>query len=69
MRCYDVHGQVHCLVEHGAVLERSDNGGTRDRTSGCQNPSLVASLLKKASKTGMRSVFPRASYLLLYADI
>uniref|UniRef100_H3CVQ8 Tetratricopeptide repeat, ankyrin repeat and coiled-coil containing 1 n=1 Tax=Tetraodon nigroviridis TaxID=99883 RepID=H3CVQ8_TETNG len=43
---------VHCLVEHGAVLERTDNGGARDRTSGCQNPALVASLLKKASKTG-----------------
>lgn len=47
-----MHGQVHCLVEHGAVLERTDNGGTRDRTGGCQNPALVASLLKKASKTG-----------------
>uniref|UniRef100_A0A674N020 Tetratricopeptide repeat, ankyrin repeat and coiled-coil containing 1 n=1 Tax=Takifugu rubripes TaxID=31033 RepID=A0A674N020_TAKRU len=43
---------VHCLVENGAVLERTDNGGARDRTSGCQNPALVASLLKKASKTG-----------------
>lgn len=50
--------QVHCLVEHGAVLERSDNGGARDRTSGCQNPALVASLLKKASKTGTSSLFP-----------
>lgn len=44
--------QVHCLVEHGAALERTDGGGTRDRTGGCQNPALVASLLKKASKTG-----------------
>uniref|UniRef100_A0A3B5KX80 Tetratricopeptide repeat, ankyrin repeat and coiled-coil containing 1a n=1 Tax=Xiphophorus couchianus TaxID=32473 RepID=A0A3B5KX80_9TELE len=44
---------VHSLVEHGAVLERSDNGGTRgsDRPAGCQNPALVASLLKKGSKT------------------
>lgn len=69
MRCYDAHGQVHCLVEHGAVLERTDTGGARDRTSGCQNPALVASLLKKASKTGMSSMFPQASYLLLHADI
>ncbi|XP_056870433.1 protein TANC1-like isoform X2 [Takifugu flavidus] len=46
---------VHCLVENGAVLERTDNGGARDRTSGCQNPALVASLLKKASKTGYRT--------------
>uniref|UniRef100_A0A8D3EDY6 Tetratricopeptide repeat, ankyrin repeat and coiled-coil containing 1a n=1 Tax=Scophthalmus maximus TaxID=52904 RepID=A0A8D3EDY6_SCOMX len=45
---------VHCLVEHGAVLERADNNGTRgpERTTGCQNPALVASLLKKGSKTG-----------------
>ncbi|XP_022623962.1 protein TANC1-like [Seriola dumerili] len=45
---------VHCLVEHGAVLERADNNSTRssDRTTGCQNPALVASLLKKGSKTG-----------------
>uniref|UniRef100_A0A3P8WG48 Tetratricopeptide repeat, ankyrin repeat and coiled-coil containing 1a n=1 Tax=Cynoglossus semilaevis TaxID=244447 RepID=A0A3P8WG48_CYNSE len=45
---------VHCLVEHGAVLERSDNNSTRgtDRKTGCQNPALVASLLKKGSKTG-----------------
>ncbi|MEQ2161520.1 hypothetical protein GOODEAATRI_010400, partial [Goodea atripinnis] len=44
---------VHSLVEHGAVLERSDNSGTRgsDRPAGCQNPALVASLLKKGSKT------------------
>lgn len=61
MRCYDVHGQVHCLVENGAVLERTDNGGARDRTSGCQNPALVASLLKKASKTGMSCMFPQKS--------
>ncbi|XP_073320788.1 protein TANC1-like [Pagrus major] len=48
---------VHCLVEHGAVLERADNNGTRgsDRTTGCQNPALVASLLKKGSKTGYRT--------------
>uniref|UniRef100_A0A4W6D094 Tetratricopeptide repeat, ankyrin repeat and coiled-coil containing 1a n=1 Tax=Lates calcarifer TaxID=8187 RepID=A0A4W6D094_LATCA len=45
---------VHCLVDHGAVLERSDNNGSRgsDRTTGCQNPALVASLLKKGSKMG-----------------
>ncbi|KAM7405947.1 hypothetical protein PAMP_000357 [Pampus punctatissimus] len=45
---------VHCLVDHGAVLERADNNGARtaDRTPGCQNPALVASLLKKGSKTG-----------------
>uniref|UniRef100_A0A8C2YZ07 Tetratricopeptide repeat, ankyrin repeat and coiled-coil containing 1a n=1 Tax=Cyclopterus lumpus TaxID=8103 RepID=A0A8C2YZ07_CYCLU len=45
---------VHCLVENGAVLERGDNNGTRgsDRTTGCQNPALVASLLKKGSKMG-----------------
>uniref|UniRef100_A0A096MAC4 Tetratricopeptide repeat, ankyrin repeat and coiled-coil containing 1a n=1 Tax=Poecilia formosa TaxID=48698 RepID=A0A096MAC4_POEFO len=44
---------VHSLVEHGAVLEGSDNGGTRgsDRPAGCQNPALVASLLKKGSRT------------------
>lgn len=53
--CYSMHDQVHCLVEHGAVLERADNNGTRgsERTSGCQNPALVASLLKKGSKTGI----------------
>ncbi|CAB1426187.1 unnamed protein product, partial [Pleuronectes platessa] len=45
---------VHCLVENGAVLERADNNSTRgsDRATGCQNPALVASLLKKGSKTG-----------------
>ncbi|KAI3376955.1 hypothetical protein L3Q82_000193 [Scortum barcoo] len=45
---------VHCLLEHGAVLERADNNGTRgsDRTTGCQNPALVASVLKKGSKMG-----------------
>uniref|UniRef100_A0A8C6LKW7 Tetratricopeptide repeat, ankyrin repeat and coiled-coil containing 1 n=1 Tax=Nothobranchius furzeri TaxID=105023 RepID=A0A8C6LKW7_NOTFU len=45
---------VHSLVEHGAVLERADNNDTRstDRAAGCQNPALVASLLKKGSKTG-----------------
>ncbi|KAG8001303.1 Protein TANC1, partial [Nibea albiflora] len=41
---------VHCLVEHGAVLERADNNRGSDRTTGCQNPALVASLLKKGSK-------------------
>ncbi|KAM9861164.1 protein TANC1-like [Aulostomus maculatus] len=48
---------VHCLLEHGAVLERVDNNGTRasDRTPGCQNPALVASLLKKGSKMGYRT--------------
>uniref|UniRef100_A0A3Q1F5U5 Tetratricopeptide repeat, ankyrin repeat and coiled-coil containing 1a n=1 Tax=Acanthochromis polyacanthus TaxID=80966 RepID=A0A3Q1F5U5_9TELE len=48
---------VHCLVDHGAVLERADNNGTRgsDRAAGCQNPALVASLLKKGSKMGYRT--------------
>ncbi|XP_028256866.1 protein TANC1-like [Parambassis ranga] len=48
---------VHCLVEHGAVLERADSNGNRgsDRVTGCQNPALVASLLKKGSKTGYRT--------------
>lgn len=58
MCCYSVHDQVHCLVEHGAVLERADNSSSRgpDRTTGCQNPALVASLLKKASKTGINTI-------------
>uniref|UniRef100_A0A672YEZ9 Tetratricopeptide repeat, ankyrin repeat and coiled-coil containing 1a n=1 Tax=Sphaeramia orbicularis TaxID=375764 RepID=A0A672YEZ9_9TELE len=45
---------VHCLVDHGAVLERAENSGNRgsERTPGCQNPALVASLLKKGSKMG-----------------
>uniref|UniRef100_A0A672INE5 Tetratricopeptide repeat, ankyrin repeat and coiled-coil containing 1a n=1 Tax=Salarias fasciatus TaxID=181472 RepID=A0A672INE5_SALFA len=45
---------VHCLVEHGAVLERAENNSSRgsDRVTGCQNPALVASLLKKGSKMG-----------------
>ncbi|XP_068597085.1 protein TANC1-like [Brachionichthys hirsutus] len=49
---------VHCLVEHGAVLERGDNSSSSrgsDRATGCQNPALVASLLKKGSKTGHRT--------------
>uniref|UniRef100_A0A1A8BZK0 Tetratricopeptide repeat, ankyrin repeat and coiled-coil containing 1 n=1 Tax=Nothobranchius kadleci TaxID=1051664 RepID=A0A1A8BZK0_NOTKA len=48
---------VHSLVEHGAVLERADNNDTRstDRAAGCQNPALVASLLKKGSKTGYKT--------------
>ncbi|XP_011488875.2 protein TANC1 isoform X2 [Oryzias latipes] len=48
---------VHILVEHGAVLERADNSGTRgsERAAGCQNPALVASLLKKGSKTSYRT--------------
>ncbi|XP_067442060.1 protein TANC1-like [Thunnus thynnus] len=48
---------VHCLVDHGAVLERADNNGSRasDRTPGCQNPALVALLLKKGSKMGYRT--------------
>ncbi|XP_041791379.1 protein TANC1-like [Chelmon rostratus] len=48
---------VHFLVEHGAVLERPDNNGTRgsDRTTGCQNPALVASVLKKGSKMAYRT--------------
>lgn len=56
--CDAVHNQVHCLVENGAVLERPDNGSTRgsDKANGCQNPALVASLLKKASKTGTKSL-------------
>lgn len=59
---YSVHDQVQCLVEHGAVLERADNSATRgsDRTAGCQNPALVASLLKKASKTGINSTITTA---------
>uniref|UniRef100_A0A8C6SP69 Tetratricopeptide repeat, ankyrin repeat and coiled-coil containing 1a n=1 Tax=Neogobius melanostomus TaxID=47308 RepID=A0A8C6SP69_9GOBI len=46
---------VHCLVDHGAVLERTEHNGNRasERSSnGCQNPALVASLLKKGSKMG-----------------
>lgn len=56
---YPPCAQVHCLVEHGAVLERADNNGTRgpERTTGCQNPALVASLLKKGSKTGTNTMF------------
>ncbi|XP_054627851.1 protein TANC1-like isoform X2 [Dunckerocampus dactyliophorus] len=48
---------VHFLLEHGAVLERTDNNGSRaaEHTLGCQNPSLVASLLKKGSKMGYRT--------------
>ncbi|KAK9542956.1 hypothetical protein VZT92_000774 [Zoarces viviparus] len=48
---------VHCLVELGAVLERGDNNSTRgsDRPTGCQNPALVASLLKKGSKMGYKT--------------
>ncbi|CAJ1049513.1 protein TANC1-like [Xyrichtys novacula] len=46
---------VHCLVEHGAVLERAENSRGSDRATGCQNPALVASLLKKGSKTGYRT--------------
>ena len=56
--CYSMHIQVHCLVEHGAVLERADNNSTRgsDRTTGCQNPTLVASVLKKGSKMGITTM-------------
>lgn len=50
-------GQVHCLVEHGAVLERADNNRGSDRTTGCQNPALVASLLKKGSKMGINTAY------------
>ncbi|XP_038123989.1 protein TANC1-like [Cyprinodon tularosa] len=48
---------VHNLVEHGAVLERSENSSSRgpDRPAGCQNPALVASLLKKGSKTSYKT--------------
>lgn len=55
VRSFCVHDQVHCLVEHGALLDRPDSSGTRGsgRTTGCQNPALVASLLKKASRTGI----------------
>lgn len=65
--CYSVHNQVQCLVEHGAVLERADNSATRgsDRTAGCQNPALVASLLKKASKTGINSTITAAVQQLI----
>lgn len=39
------------------MLERGDNNGARgsDRTAGCQNPALVAALLKKGSKMGMNA--------------
>lgn len=70
--CCAVHHQVHCLVENGAVLDRADNGSGRgsDRTSGCQNPALVASLLKKASKTGTNPVQPlTANMLILVVEI
>lgn len=55
---YSVHGQVHCLVEHGAVLERTDNNSTRgsERPTGCQNPALVASLLKKGTRMGINTM-------------
>lgn len=58
-----MHGQVHCLVEHGAVLERADNNSTRgsERTTGCQNPALVASLLKKGSKMGINTTLTIAA--------
>ncbi|KAM9765168.1 protein TANC1-like [Menidia menidia] len=48
---------VHSLVEHGAVVERANNNGTRgsERAAGCQNPALVASLLKKGSKSGNKT--------------
>ncbi|XP_028999873.1 protein TANC1-like isoform X2 [Betta splendens] len=48
---------VHCLMEHGAVLERADATSTRgsERASGCQNPALVASVLKKGGKTGYKT--------------
>ncbi|XP_069381771.1 protein TANC1-like [Paralichthys olivaceus] len=46
---------VHCLVEHGAVLERDNSTRGSDRATGCQNPALVASLLKKGSKAGYRT--------------
>ncbi|XP_019742428.1 protein TANC1-like [Hippocampus comes] len=48
---------VHFLLDHGAVLERTDSNGSRavERTPGCQNPALVASLLKKSFKTGYRT--------------
>nr|XP_061796505.1 protein TANC1-like [Nerophis lumbriciformis] len=48
---------VHFLLQHGAVLERTDSNAGRaaERTAGCQNPALVASLLKKGSKMGYRT--------------
>lgn len=66
--CCAVHHQVHCLVENGAVLDRADNGSSRgsDRTSGCQNPALVASLLKKASKTGTTPEQPLTANMLIF---
>lgn len=41
------------------MLERADNSGTRgsERAAGCQNPALVASLLKKGSKTSKKNYF------------
>ncbi|XP_061609326.1 protein TANC1 isoform X3 [Phyllopteryx taeniolatus] len=43
---------VHFLLEHGAALRRMENNGSiaAERTVGCQNPALVASLLKKGSR-------------------
>ncbi|CAL1603647.1 unnamed protein product [Knipowitschia caucasica] len=48
---------VHCLVDHGAVLERTEHNASRasEASIGCQNPALVASLLKKGSKMGYRT--------------
>lgn len=59
------------MVENGAVLDRADNGSSRgsDRTSGCQNPALVASLLKKASKTGTTPEQPLAANMLFVLEI
>ncbi|KAM8878002.1 protein TANC1-like isoform 1-T1 [Synchiropus picturatus] len=45
---------VHFLLEHGAVLDRVDNNGAR-ASEGCQNPALVASLVKKGAKMGSRT--------------
>ncbi|XP_059202722.1 protein TANC1-like [Centropristis striata] len=47
---------VHYLVERGAVLERADSSSRgSERSAGCLNPALVASLLKKGSKTGYKT--------------
>lgn len=58
MLIFSMNVQVHCLVENGAVLERADNSSrVSERATGCQNPALVASLLKKGSKMGMNLFF------------
>ncbi|CAI5645139.1 unnamed protein product [Oreochromis niloticus] len=57
---------VHCLVENGAVLERADNSSRgSDRATGCQNPALVASLLKKGSKMDLITATHEQFYIHL----